>query len=300
MKVLITGASGLIGGRLSNYLASKGFKVVKASRKKEFFTKINWDSNSKLERLCKNIDVVVNCSGFDVHQSKDERKTNLINAEYPFRLFKAANKNNVKLFIFLSTYHVYDFKLKYIRENNKIKGKNFYTKSKILGEKKLLSLKNKKTKIMIIRSCNLFGYPIYSNKNCWKLIVNSMVKDLVLKKKFKIKSKYNVYRYYSSITSFCIFIKNVLKSKTILRFKNKSLIVNFISDKVFSLTELTNYVLKFKKFSKFKVLFEHAKLSEENKVNFSSKFLNKLYNKKDKFFYLEIKKLFIYVRQNFK
>ena len=44
MKVLITGASGLIGGRLSNYLASKGFKVVKASRKKEFFTKINWDS----------------------------------------------------------------------------------------------------------------------------------------------------------------------------------------------------------------------------------------------------------------
>ena len=33
MKVLITGASGLIGGRLSHYLASKGFIVVKASRK---------------------------------------------------------------------------------------------------------------------------------------------------------------------------------------------------------------------------------------------------------------------------
>ena len=213
MKVLITGASGLIGGRLSNYLASKGFKVVKASRKKEFFTKINWDSNSKLERLCKNIDVVVNCSGFDVHQSKDERKTNLINAEYPLRLFKAANKNNVKLFIFLSTYHVYDFKLKNIRENNKVKGKNLYTKSKILGEKKLLSFKNKKTKIIIIRSCNLFGYPIYSNNNCWKLIINSMVKGLVLKNKFEIKSKYNVYRYYSSISSFCILINNILKSK---------------------------------------------------------------------------------------
>ena len=40
MKVLITGASGLIGGRLSNYLASKGFKVVKASRKKNFSLKL--------------------------------------------------------------------------------------------------------------------------------------------------------------------------------------------------------------------------------------------------------------------
>ena len=40
MKVLITGASGLIGGRLSNYLASKGFKVVKASEKKIFPLKL--------------------------------------------------------------------------------------------------------------------------------------------------------------------------------------------------------------------------------------------------------------------
>ena len=300
MKVLITGASGLIGGRLSNYLASKRFKVVKASRKKDFFTKINWNSNSKLERLCKNIDVVVNCSGFEVQQSKDKKKTNLINAEYPLRLFKAANKNNEKLFIFLSTYHVYDFKLKNITENNKVKGKNLYTKSKILGEKKLLSFKNKKTKIVIIRSCNLFGYPIYSNKNCWKLIINSMVRDLVLKKKFKIKSKYNVYRYYRSISSFCILINNILKSKKIFKFKRKSLIVNFTSDKVLSLTNLANYILKFQRFNKLKIFFQYSKLSKVKKINFSSKFLNKLYFKKDRFFNNEIEKLSFYVKQNFK
>ena len=61
-----------------------------------------------------------------------------------------------------------------------------------------------------------------------------MVKGLVLKNKFEIKSKYNVYRYYSSISSFCILINNILKSKKNLKFKNKSLIVNFISDKVLS------------------------------------------------------------------
>ena len=225
---------------------------------------------------------------------------NLINAEYPLRLFKAANKNNVKLFIFLSTYHVYDFKLKNIRENNKVKGKNLYTKSKILGEKKLLSFKNKKTKIVIIRSCNLFGYPIYSNKNCWKLIINSMVRDLVLKKKFKVKSKYNVYRYYRSISSFCILINNILKSKKIFKFKRKSLIVNFTSDKVLSLTNLANYILKFQRFNKLKIFFQYSKLSKVKKINFSSKFLNKLYFKKDRFFNNEIEKLSFYVKQNFK
>ena len=78
------------------------------SIKKKNFPKINWASNSKIRKSLQEHRCVINCSGFDVHQSKDEKKTNLINAEYPKRLFKAANKNNVKLFIFLSTYHVYD------------------------------------------------------------------------------------------------------------------------------------------------------------------------------------------------
>ena len=127
-----------------------------------------------------------------------------------------------------------------------------------------------------------------------------MVRDLVLKKKFKIKSKYNVYRYYRSISSFCILINNILKSKKIFKFKRKSLIVNFTSDKVLSLTNLANYILKFQRFNKLKIFFQYSKLSKVKKINFSSKFLNKLYFKKDRFFNNEIEKLSFYVKQNFK
>ena len=35
MKVLITGASGLVGGRLSEYLSKRKIQVVKVSRKKK-------------------------------------------------------------------------------------------------------------------------------------------------------------------------------------------------------------------------------------------------------------------------
>jgi UDP-glucose 4-epimerase len=297
MKVLITGASGLLGGRLSHYLASKNLKVIKASRRKKNFTKLNWSSNKKLEKLCNNIDVIINCSGYDVHQSKNFKKTCKINAEYPLRLFTAANKKNVKLFIFLSTYHVYDFKSKFVEEHSKVIGKDFYTRSKILGEKKLLKFKNKETKVLVIRSCNLFGFPVFLNKNCWKLIINSMIKSLVLKKNFKINSTRDVYRYYSSIQSFCVFIKNILKKKKTLTFKNKSLIVNFTSDKVMSLTNLVNYIREIKKFKKCKIFYKHKKLKKEKKMNFSSKFIDKLYLKKDKFFYNEIKKLTQYVKK---
>ena len=79
--------------------------------------------------------------------------------------------------------------------------------------------------------------------------------------------------------------------------KNKSLIVNFTSDKVMSLTNLVNYIREIKKFKKCKIFYKHKKLKKEKKMNFSSKFIDKLYLKKDKFFYNEIKKLTQYVKK---
>ena len=37
MKVLISGATGYLGGRIANYLNRKGINVVKGSRKKLIF-----------------------------------------------------------------------------------------------------------------------------------------------------------------------------------------------------------------------------------------------------------------------
>ena len=94
MKILITGATGFIGGRLSKFLKKKKLKIIQASRKKNSnnLVYINWSSNNNLENLCKNIDIIINCAGFDVYKSKIKSKSILANSVNPYNLFKAANK----------------------------------------------------------------------------------------------------------------------------------------------------------------------------------------------------------------
>ena len=97
-------------------------------------------------------------------------------------MLKAAKKNNVKLFIFLSTFHVYAMKSGQIFENAKLNRKSNYTLSKIKGETNVLKENSKTTKVLVLRICNLFGYPYFKNKNCWRLLINSAIKDLIEKK----------------------------------------------------------------------------------------------------------------------
>ena len=112
MNILITGGKGFLAGRLYEYYR-KNHKIYLASRNKSKITKkIDWNSQNKLNDLCKNKDIIINCTGLDSHGCKNISQASKINSTYPFRLFKAANKNNVKLFIFISTFHVYKFEKK--------------------------------------------------------------------------------------------------------------------------------------------------------------------------------------------
>mgnify|MGYP007000425636 CR=1 len=72
-------------------------------------------------------------------------------------------------------------------------------------------------------------------------------------KQFTIKSKFNVYRCYSSVSSFCIFIKKILDQKKNLNFINGNKIINFASDKTLNLKNLTNYMKNTDLFKKSKI-----------------------------------------------
>ena len=182
MNILITGGKGFLAGRVTEFLRKKNFKVILCSRSKSDGLKyINWESNKNLNKICNKIDIIINCAGLDSHGCKSKKKAFTVNSIYPFRLYKAAVKNNVKLFIFLSTFHVYKTNSSYIYEGEKLNKNNIYTLSKIKGEQNLLRQESKKTKVLILRICNLFGYPYFKNKNCWRLLINSIVKDLIKK-----------------------------------------------------------------------------------------------------------------------
>ena len=178
IKVLITGASGLVGGRLVQYLKKKKIKITATSRKKIIqtrfkYSKINWESSSSLKKLCKNKNIIINCAGYDLNKSKNKRKTFLVNSIKAQKLFKAAQNSGVNYFIFLSSAHVYRNNLTgIINEKVRPNASGIYGLSKLDGEKKLKKIE-KRTKLLILRPSNLFGHPSNKEVKCWHLLINS-------------------------------------------------------------------------------------------------------------------------------
>jgi len=300
MKILLVGASGLVGGRLSDYLAKKKLKIINVSRKKKVnFLKINWNSQISINNLCRNIDIIINCSGLDIYGSKNKKKTYEANSKNPLKLLKAANLNYVKYFFHLSTYAIYKKNnSNIVDENTKIAGHDLHTLSKISGENNLINYSRKKTKLCIIRSCNLFGYPKYENKNCWRLLINNFIKNSIINKSFNINANKNFYKTYSSIESFCYFFFKLLKF--IRKKKELPTVINYTSNKVYSIKNIINIItkkLKKKKIFYDKIVFK-KKIEEDKKIIFKSLYQSRIKKISDKFFDKEISALICSCKKN--
>ena len=115
-----------------------------------------------------------------------------------------------------------------------------------LVKKKLQEIKTKKTDLKNKKKQKQAEKPIE---------VHNIYKDLIKKKQFIIKSKFNVYRCYSSVTSFCIFIKKILDQKRNLHFIDRNKIINFTSNKILNLENLVDYIKKTGLFKKSKIIF---------------------------------------------
>lgn len=299
MNILITGGKGFLAGRLKDYLKKKKFKVILCSRvKSKNLKKINWNSKENLNKVCKNVDVIINCAGLDSHGSKSKKMALRVNSLYPLKLFNAAEINKVKLFIFLSTFHVYKMKQGKIFEGGKLNKNNNYTLSKIRGEQNLLKKNSKTTKVVVLRVCNLFGYPYFKSKNCWRLLINSIVKDLITKNKFQVNSEEDSYRNYSSIESFNKFIYRLISKISSLKKFPK--IINYCSEKNIRITEICNIIIKTINNKKNKLLFKYPKLKKVQKTYFSSKYQTQFKNFKDEYFFQELKGLIQFTKKNFK
>ncbi len=292
MKVLITGSSGLLGGRIFKFLREKNFKVISLNRKKN--TPINFKSKKKIEKSCRGVDVIINCIGKDIYTSKNRKKTIFANAEIPSIIYNAGSNSGVKYFIYISTYHVYDFNKKKINENSQLIKKNLYTESKILGEEKIIKNKNK-TKIIILRLCNLFGYPIFKNKNCEKLLLNYVIKSIAKKKPITINSQYDEFRYYSSIKMFNFFLIKILKNLNKNKFTKNIKILNYFTDKCYKISDLIELIDRKKKFKITKIKYKYKKLKKKKKFKLLSLDTNFL-PKKDKYFFNEFLKTYNYYK----
>ncbi len=155
-RIGITGATGLIGGKLCEYYCSKGHEVSIITRsvknlnlKKIKIYKIDLSipDISKIKKFTKNLDILFHLAS----ELKDDSKMMHTNYESTKILVDLLIKKKT-IFVYLSSIGVFDFNSsKLITEESKKNQLNYYEKTKYLSEKYIYKQTKKRLKFIIIR-----------------------------------------------------------------------------------------------------------------------------------------------------
>jgi nucleoside-diphosphate-sugar epimerase len=141
-KILVTGASGFVGGEIHNNFLNNGYDVTGLSGPSH-------NDNSSLHKFClnkidsestffKNVDILIHCAA-KVHQNDmDDMDSSFdgTNAKATLDLLLSAKKNNIKNFIYISSTSVYgcESSINILDKNSVVSPQTKYSKSKLKAE----------------------------------------------------------------------------------------------------------------------------------------------------------------------
>jgi len=200
MRILVTGGTGFVGGRVAQYLQRSGHRVVLGSRKQQRspdwlsqgeVVQIAWADRRELERACCGIDVVVHAAGMSAQDCATDPVGALeFNGLATARMHAAAEAAGVRRFIYISTAHVYSATLAGdINEDTCPRNLHPYATSHLAGEHAvLLGGLDSKTNNVVLRLSNAFGMPADREANCWMLLVNDLCRQAVQARKLVLRT----------------------------------------------------------------------------------------------------------------
>ena len=176
-KIFVTGSNGFIGHELILELAKSNYKVIAASRKKDYIRKTELDGFKNIKHcvyddfeigvqwlsFLGDSDIVIHCGGL-AHLSYGDKsvlrqKFQLCNVEATRDLALAAAASGVKRFIFLSSIGVNGVKSKTpFKETDIVNPNNYYTISKWEAEKVLDEVrKSTNMEVVVVRLPLVYG-----------------------------------------------------------------------------------------------------------------------------------------------
>lgn len=233
MKILITGGTGFLAGRLANFLKDTGnYQVILGSRmclnnnklKSKFqIVQTIWNSEAELQLVCKGIDTIIHLAGVNAGDSSSDPDLALeFNGIVTGKLLQAAVKSGVKKFIYFSTAHVYKSPLTgIINEDTLPTSLHPYAISNRVGEDMVLSAHNRnEIQGIVLRLSNSFGAPVSKDANCWTLLVNDLCKQVVTSGKMKLTSSGMQRRDFIAISDVCRVIEHLLKLSFTIKTNN--------------------------------------------------------------------------------
>ena len=265
--ILITGANGGIGSKICDFFHKKNtivYKLVKKDNREEKKTY----TFKTIKKLKKKIDLIIHLAGYNplpYLKVKSEREVYKRNIEIHRKTLKLIKTNNIKKIIFFSTFSLYQ-KDKIINENTMISANDYYTKSKLWMEKKLI---HENLSCYILRSSAII---FKGSKNNW---ISEVISKVSSNKKIVLYNKQNKY---NNCLHLCDLKKIIFKIKD--KKKREKKIYNISSNKPLKIIEIKNIIKRnkaytnkiiFKKNLKIKsFLNESNKIQKELKIKFRS------------------------------
>jgi len=306
MKVLVTGGTGYLGGRIARYLDKKGYKVsittrspLKENRFKQSVSieYIDWDNPGLIEKLCSKYDVILHSAGMNAKDcSENPVKALAFNGRKTEEFASIAAKKNVKKFIYFSTFHVYQaIPSGNISILDTPKNSHPYATSHLEGENAVrrISCRRKSFDAVVLRLTNVVGPPISPKVNCWDLVINDLCKQAVLNNNIVVENPYQK-RDFVSLN----FLENLTESIINDSFEGKEQVLNISSGKSYSIDEVSKIIIKLCK----ELKINGVTLSYKNKKNLqlpSFKVIPSI--KPAEFNFIDdIRETLIYVKENLK
>jgi UDP-glucose 4-epimerase len=248
MKILITGGSGFIGGRLAHHLELNGHHIRLITRNQRIsdylknteITNFDWSNLNEIENKCRDIDVVVHAAGMNSYDSgKDPLSALSFNGLGTANLVTGAINARVKRFIYISTAHVYSNSLiGVITEKNYLNNYHAYATSHVAGENFLIGASSeKKIEGLVIRLSNAFGTPVHAGVDCWGLLVNDLCRQSIEKKRLVLRSKGLQERNFIALKDVCLTIEALINMRDYDK-SNNILNLGSINKKVIEMAKL--------------------------------------------------------------
>jgi UDP-glucose 4-epimerase len=200
-RLLVTGALGYLGGRISLHLRDRGHKLRLVTRRPPE-TRPRWsmdlevarqeaDDDAALDRLCRDCDGILHLSATNEIEAAANPAQALIDTSLAtLRLIQAAERNGVRRFIYMSTAHVYGAPLAgRIDESTLPRPVHPYAITHRAAEDFVLGARVRgKLRGLVLRLSNAVGGPADPLIDRWTLVANDLCRQVVRERGLTLNS----------------------------------------------------------------------------------------------------------------
>jgi UDP-glucose 4-epimerase len=212
MKILVTGASGLIGGRVIDALRANGTTEIRAaSREARRWPEgisgvvLDWRSRVSMTDACDGMTAVINLAGMPESAcAADPNGALTANAGGTLALVEASLAVGVPRFVQLSTVKVYGAApTGVISEDTLTQPRSHYAITHRAAE----DYAARHPQAVILRLSNGFGAPVASSPSSWSVIVNAFCHQAMATQRIVLQSDGRSWRNFAPMTDILAGIK---------------------------------------------------------------------------------------------